>query len=51
MANKLIHIPNDDTHNYSYVDYFNWLKRLKTQLNEPTNQNLVKVHKIVSQRI
>ena len=34
-----------------YVDYFNWLKRLETQLNEPTNQNSVKVPKVVSQRI
>ena len=34
----------------SSVDY-NWFKRLDTQLNEPTNQNLVKVPKLLRQRI
>ena len=29
------------------VDYNYWQKRLDTQLNEPTNQNLIKVPKIV----
>ena len=29
------------------VDYNNWLKRLDTQLNEPTNKNSIKVSKIV----
>ena len=28
-----------------FVDYNKWLKRLDTQYNEPTNQNLVKVQK------
>ena len=28
-------------------DYNKWLKRLVTQLNEPTNQNLIKVPKVV----
>ena len=33
--------------NISYVDY-NWrLQRLDTQLNEPTNQNSIKVPKVV----
>ena len=32
MANKLMHIPNDK------VYYNQWLKRLDTALNEPTNQ-------------
>ena len=27
------------------VDYNKWLKRLDTQLNKPTNQNLIKVYK------
>ena len=30
-----------------FVDYNEWLKRLDTQLNEQTNQNLIKVPKIV----
>ena len=29
------------------VDYNYWLKRLDTQLNETTNQNLIKVLKVV----
>ena len=29
------------------VDYNKWLKRLNTQLNKPTNQNLIKVPKVV----
>ena len=43
MADKLIHISNGDTQNYSSVDYNYWLKRLNTQLNEATNQNSIKV--------
>ena len=31
----------------SSVDYNYWLKRLCTQLNDPTNQNLIKVPKVV----
>ena len=34
---------NDDTQKYPSVDY----KRLDTQLNEPTNKNLLKVSKVV----
>ena len=30
-----------------FVDYNKWLKRLDIQLNEPTNQNLIKVSKVV----
>ena len=30
-----------------YVDYNYWLKLLDTQLNEPANQNLIKVLKVV----
>ena len=48
MANELIHIPNDDTQNHpSYVDYNYWLKRLDTQLHELTDQNSIKVPKVV----
>ena len=39
-----MYIPNNDT---SSVDYNWWLKRLNNQLNEPTNQNSIKVSKIV----
>ena len=39
MSNKLMYIPNDETQNYPPVDYNYWLKRLDTELNEPTNQN------------
>ena len=31
----------------SSVDYNKWLKLLDTQLNEPTNQNSIKVTKVV----
>ena len=34
-----------------YVDYNQQLKRLDTQLNEPTNQNLLKVPKVVEPTI
>ena len=47
MANKLIQIPNEDTPNIHSVDYNSWLKGLDTQLNKPTNQNLLKVPKVV----
>ena len=30
------------------VDYNYWLKQLDTQLNEPTNQNSMKVSKVVT---
>ena len=43
MDCKLMYIPNDDI-DYSYYNY--WLKRLDTQLNEPTNQNLDKVSRV-----
>ena len=47
MADKLKHIPNDDTHDTPSVDYNWWLKRLVTELNEPTHQSLIKVPKVV----
>ena len=34
MADKLMQVPNDYTQNFNY-----WLKRLNTQLNEPTNKS------------
>ena len=39
MSDKFMYIPNDDIKNQ-------WLKRLNTQLNKPTNQNLIKVPKV-----
>ena len=42
MADKLMHIPNDDTQYYLiYKNY--WLKRFDTQHREPTNQNFIKL--------
>ena len=32
---------------YPFVDYNKWLERLDTQLNELTNQNSIKVPKVV----
>ena len=46
MPVKMINIPNDDKQITPFVDYNQWLKRLGTQLNEPTNQNLMKVPKV-----
>ena len=46
MADKLMYIPNGDTYTPS-VDYNQWLKRLDTQYNEPTNQKLLRAPKIV----
>ena len=47
MADKIIYIPNDDTQNYPFPELNQWLKRLNTQLNKPTNQNTLKVPKVV----
>ena len=33
----------------SFVDYNYWLKLLDTQLTEPSNQNLLKVSKVLKQ--
>ena len=46
-----MYIPNKDTKNYPSVDFNNWLKRLETQLNKPTNQNLIKVDKPTNKKI
>ena len=44
MAGKLMNIPNDDKQNYPVisVDSNQQLKRVDTQLNDPTNQNSIK---------
>ena len=51
MADKLLYIPNNDAQNHIYLDYCYWLKRLDTQVNEPTKQNLIKSPKLLGQRI
>ena len=47
MTDKWMNIPNDDTQNNSFCRIKLWLERLDTQLNEPANQNLMKVPKVV----
>ena len=47
MADKLMYIPNDDTQIIPSVDYKLWLKHLDTQFNDSTNQNSLKVPKVV----
>ena len=47
MADKLLYIHNDDTQITPSIDYNLFLKRLYTQLNEPTNENLTKVPIVV----
>ena len=41
MDDKLMYIPNFDTRDRikPSVDYNQWLKRLDTQLNQPTNKS------------
>ena len=47
MTDKLIYISNNDTQNSTSVHYNYWLKCLDTQLSESTNQNTLKVPKVV----
>ena len=43
-----MYIPYEDTSKITpSVDYKLWLKRLDTQLDETTNQNAIKVSKVV----
>ncbi len=43
ISNKLMYIPNDDTHKITaFVDYNNWLEQLYTLFNEPTKHNSIK---------
>ena len=45
-----MYIPNDDTQNYPYCRLLQIVfERLDTQLNEQTNENSIKVPKVVSQ--
>ena len=49
---KIMYIPNDDTQNYPFctLPSSGW-NVLESQLNEPTNQNLKKVFKLLKQLI
>ena len=49
MFDKLIYIQNDNTQNYSF--FLILIKRFHTELNESTNQNLLKSLKLLCQRI
>ncbi len=51
MADKLMYSPNDNTQITHPVYYNYWLNRLYTILNESTNQNLLKVPKVVQSAI
>ena len=42
MADEFMYIPNDDTQITPSVDNNKWLKRLDTQLNEPTKSKFTK---------
>ena len=46
MAYNFIYIPNDDTQNYPFCRLPKLDETQDTQLNEPTNQNLIKVPKV-----
>ena len=50
MADKLMHIPNDNTQNSPFCRLQLAVKHLNTQLNE-INQNVVKSTKLLSQGI
>ena len=51
MTDILLYFPNYDTKITPSVDYNFELKRLDTQLNESTNQNSIKVPKVVKQTL
>ena len=43
MADKLMYIPNDDTHNYPFCRLKLLVETLDFQFNKPTNKNSLKV--------
>ncbi len=49
MTDQLMYNPDDNTQHYPFCILQLWLKRLDTQLNEPTNQNSIKVPNVVAQ--
>ena len=50
MANKLIYILNDDSYPIFRLQSVQWLKRLDTKLNKPTNQYSLKYPNLLSLR-
>ena len=51
MADKLMYILNDEKQNYPFSRLQLVSKRLNIQLNKPTNQNPLKVLKVVEPNI
>ena len=51
MVDKLLHILNDKRQNYPFWRLQLVVHTLDTQLNEPNNQNSIKVPKLLCQRI
>ncbi len=47
MTDKLMYIPKDYTQNYPFFKLQLVVETMNTQLNEPTNQNLIKVPKVL----
>ena len=47
MVDKLMCIHNDDTQNYPFCKLQIVVERLNTKLNDTTNQNSLKVSKVV----
>ena len=50
MDDEFSNIPDDDKQDYSLCILGYWLKSFETTSFEPTNQNSIKVEKILSQR-
>ena len=50
MAEKLLHIPNDETQNYTFCRSKLVVETFETLLNELTNQNSLKSPKLLGQR-
>ena len=51
IADKLMYIPNDITQKYPFFILTLLVEAFKIQRNEPTNKNLVKTLKLMSQQI
>ena len=49
MADKLLNFPNHGTKSYPICRLHLVVGRLNTQLNEPTNQNSIKITKVIKQ--
>ena len=51
MENNLSTSPQIVNKITAFIDYNQWLKRLETQLDEPTNQNSLKLQRLISQQL